>query len=76
MDSGSEINQENELLLSLLSGEQAGSDTDIKLQNQLIQMEESIQAGINASTLSYLYEASKKESFQNFRNRSISKRPI
>lgn len=57
MDSGSEINQENELLLSLLSGEGMGSDTDIKLQNQLIQMEESIQAGINASTLSYLYEA-------------------
>lgn len=57
MDSGSEINQENELLLSLLSGEEAGSDIDIKLQNQLIQMEESIQAGINASTLSYLYEA-------------------
>lgn len=76
MDSGSEINQENELLLSLLSGEEAGSDIDIKLQNQLIQMEESIQAGINASTLSYLYEASKKENFQNFRNQLISKRRI
>lgn len=76
MDSGSEINQENELLLSLLSGEGTGSDTDIKLQNQLIQMEESIQAGINASTLSYLYEASKKGNFQNFKNRSISKRRI
>lgn len=76
MDSGSEINQENELLLSLLSGEEAGSDIDIKLQNQLIQMEESIQAGINASTLSYLYEASKKGNFQNFRNQLISKRRI
>ncbi|WP_036096477.1 hypothetical protein [Leptospira weilii] len=60
MDSGSEMNQTNELMLSLLNGEVADADTDIKLQNQLIQMEESIQAGISASTLSYLDQVSKK----------------
>lgn len=74
MDSGSEINQKNELLLLLLNGEKANVDTDIKLQNQLIQMEESIQAGISASTLSYLDQASKRESFPSFRRRSIYRR--
>ncbi|TGL92214.1 hypothetical protein EHQ76_20655 [Leptospira barantonii] len=63
MDSGSEMNQKNELLLSLLNGEEANAATDIKLQNQLIQMEESIQAGINAATLSYLDQASHKGKF-------------
>ncbi|TGL79999.1 hypothetical protein [Leptospira yasudae] len=58
MDSGSELNQKNELLLSLLNGEEANADKDTNLQNQLIQLEESIQAGISAATLSYLREAS------------------
>ncbi|TGL66341.1 hypothetical protein [Leptospira kmetyi] len=66
MDSGSEMNQKNELLLSLLNGEEANATTDIKLQNQLIQMEESIQAGINAATLSYLDQASHKGKFSDF----------
>lgn len=76
MDSGSEMNQKNELLLSLLNGEEVDAGIDIKLQNQLIQMEESIQAGISASTLSYLGQASKKGNFPSFRKRSIYKRRI
>ncbi|MBW0432930.1 hypothetical protein HGB47_04800 [Leptospira yasudae] len=63
MDSGSELNQKNELLLSLLNGEEANADKDTNLQNQLIQLEESIQAGISAATLSYLKEASQNGKF-------------
>ncbi|XDD50059.1 hypothetical protein AB3N59_17105 [Leptospira sp. WS92.C1] len=66
MDSGSEMNQKNELLLSLLNGEEATAATDKNLQNQLIQMEESIQAGINSATLSYLNQASQNGTFSEF----------
>ncbi|MDV6236140.1 hypothetical protein CH379_010955 [Leptospira ellisii] len=54
MDSGSEMNQQNELLLSLLNGTEVNAETEKNLQTQLIQMEEAIQAGISSATLSYL----------------------
>ncbi|RHX92371.1 hypothetical protein [Leptospira stimsonii] len=66
MDSGSEINQNNELLLSLLNGEASGAEKDKNLQNQLIQMEESIQAGINSATVSYLSQAAQQGKYSEF----------